>query len=261
MSQQSHCRCLLCGMERHLAEQFAGPRQNAYQQFATSLPVLSSFAAASSLISYLHTEQSAGNGTPSKDGILAELLDGTTDNGRTATSRELLLLAFVPMLHRISRQVVTRFPFLSQDDVAQHVVTTLLESLDSAEFAGRHSHVAFAIARFLRRNAFAWAAREGRGTLNGFGGMESLERAANRDGPQPIERVAMLRHFLDRCLQRGVLSSEDLQQLVQFKLGELLSADTSNASRQRMKRLLGKLRRAARRPGRRNLDDRQLCLF
>jgi hypothetical protein len=262
MNRESHCRCLLCGMERHLTEQFAEPEgQNAYRQFAGFSRVLSAFPAASDLISFLHTEHSAENRTHSKDEILAELLRGTTNNGRSRTAQELLLLAFLPILHRISRQVAKCCRGLPSDDVAQHVVTALLESFGAPEFAGRDSHLAFAIARLLRRNAFAWAQRESRDYVNGFDRVENLESAPHRDGPQPIERAAVLRHFLDRCRQRGVLSGKDLELLIQLKLDELPTADYSNASRQRMKRLLGKLRRAAKRPRRPKFDDRQRRLF
>jgi hypothetical protein len=249
-------------MERHLAEQFAGRvGLETYRQFATFSPVLSAFPAASDLISYLHTVRTEGNASQSKDGILAELLRVAVGNGRYATSQELLLWAFVPMLHRISRQVITRSSGLAPDDVAQHVVTALLESLSSPEFSGRHSHLAFAIARLLRRNAFAWAERESRSALHGFGSVDSLERVSHRDGAQPIERAALLRHFLDRCRQQGVLSEQDLELLVQCKLDESPRAEYSNASRQRMKRLLAKLRRAAKRPRRTQFDPTQLRLF
>jgi hypothetical protein len=249
-------------MERHLAEQFAGPEgRNGYRQFASFSPVLSAFPAASDLICFLHTEHSAENRTHSKDGILAELLRGTTNDGRSRTGQELLLLAFLPMLHRIARQVVKRCRGLPSDDVAQHVVTALLESFGSPEFADRDSHLAFAIARLLRRNAFAWAERESRDYVNGFDRVEALESVPHCNGPQPIERGAFLRHFLDRCRQQGVLSGKDLELLIQFKLDELPSAGYSNASRQRMKRLLGKLRRAAKRPRRPKFDDRQRRLF
>lgn len=258
MGRDSHCRCLLCGMERHLTEQFARPEgQEAYRKIVGFSLQLSVFPAASDLISYLHTEQT-GNGGPSKNGILAELLRGDSANGNASTSRELLLLAFVPMLHRISRQVLVRCPALPSDDIAQHTVTALLESFASPEFVRSDSHLAFAIARLLRRNVFAWAERESRSRLFASNGIETLEASSNRDGPQPIERAALLRHFLDRCQRRGLLSNEDLRLLVQFKLDESPSADYSNASRQRMKRVVGKLRRAARRPIR---DDRQLRLF
>jgi hypothetical protein len=257
-----NCRCLLCVMERHLTEQFAERAGwESYRKFAAFSSTLSPFPAASDLISYLHSEQSTGNGTSSKDGILAELLRGACGNGRSATAQELLLWAFVPMLHRISRQILTRSPALASDDVGQHVVTALLESFGSPELAGRDSHLAFAIARLLRRNAFAWAERESRGTMLGLGGSDVLERAPNGNGPQPIERGALLHHFLERCQRRGVLSGEDLELLVQFKLDGLPNAEYSNASRQRMKRLLVKLRRAARRPRRTKFDERQLRLF
>jgi hypothetical protein len=260
MIRESHCRCLLCGMERHLTELFAGPEgQGTYRQFANFSPVLSAFPAASDLISFLHTMEA--NRTHSKDGILVELLRGTMGNGRSATSRDLLLLTFVPMLHRISRQVITHIPGLAPDDVAQHVVTALLESFGSPEFAGRDSHLAFAIARLLRRNVFAWAERESRGAMHDFGGIDSLESAPAGDGPASIERAALLRHFLDKCRQHGVLSERELELLAQFKLGELPNAEYSNASRQRMKRLLAKLRRAAKPPRRKKFNDRQLRLF
>jgi hypothetical protein len=249
-------------MERHLIEHFAGAAgREAYREFAGFSVVLSTFPAASDLLAYLHTEQSLGNGNPSKDRILAALLRECTTNGKSFTARELLLLIFVPMLHRISRQVLARWPALSPDDVAQHVVTALLQSLASLEFASRDSHIAFALTRHLRRNAFVWADRESRGWVHASDGSEALEQLPQQAGAQPIERAVLLRHFLDRCQKRGVLSDKDLELLIQFTLDEPQGVDYSNASRQRMKRLLGKLRRAARRPRRAKIDDRQLRLF
>jgi hypothetical protein len=172
-----------------------------------------------------------------------------------------LLLVFVPMLHRISRQVLTRCAALSPDDIAQHVVTALLESVGSPEFVTRNSHIAFALRRLLRRNAFVWADRENRGWLQVPNGGEALEHSPQPNGSEPIERTAFLRHFLDRCQKRGVVSDEDLRLLLQFKLDELPGMDYSNASRQRLKRLFGKLRRAARQPRQTRRDDRQLRLF
>jgi hypothetical protein len=248
-------------MERQLVTQFAGRiGQESYRQFATFSPVLSAFPAASDLISFLHTVPTNENGTPGKDVVLAELLRGTTGNERSATSRELLLLAFVPMLHRVARQVITRSHGLAPEDVTQQVITALLESFDAPELAARNSHLAFALTRLLRRNTFAWAEREGRDATHPFISIDTLERVP-AGGAQPIERAALLGHFLERCRQRGVLSEDDLELLLQFKLDELPNVKYSNASRQRMKRLLAKLRRAARNPPRAKFDDRQLHLF
>jgi len=260
MSRMSHCRCLVCAMERHLTWHFSCPEgSERYRELAEVSPSLSAFPAASDLLAYLHSPQTTGNGHPSKNGILAELLE--RGSGNVPAARELLLLAFVPMLHRISRQVLVRSPALPPDDIAQHVVTDLLASVDSRVFAGHDSHLAFGIARLLRRNAFTWAARECRGSLFDAGGANALELASARDGPEPMERTALLHHFLDRCQRHGVLSGEDLEMLVQFKLDNSQGPPRSNASRQRMKRLVGKLRRAAGQRRSRKPDDRQLRLF
>jgi DNA-directed RNA polymerase specialized sigma24 family protein len=60
-------------------------------------------------------------------------------------------------------------------------------------------------------------------------------------------------HFLHRCVSRGLLGNAELDLLIQIKLdgntGEEVAESnsiTSNAVRQRMKRLLAKLRRLAR---------------
>ena len=165
----------------------------------------------------------------------------------------MLLLALIPMLHSTSRQVATRYPALLSDDIAQHTVAALLQILGDAQFCRRSSHVAFAISRVLKRNAFEWAERECRSpaccaTLETFSDIQSAY-----DTPDPIERAVLLRHFLFRCLQRGLLTGEDLELLIEFKLDASRdrrpggpAAVYSNASRQKMKRLLQKLRRIAR---------------
>jgi hypothetical protein len=79
--------------------------------------------------------------------------------------------------------------------------------------------------------------------------------------PEPLERAVLLRHFLNRCQREGVVNGPDLELLVRIKLegnfggpnGTL--AGYSNALRQRIKRLLAKLRKAARTPATTEPDD------
>lgn len=183
-------------------------------------------------------------------------------DGEGAALRDLLLLAFIPMLHSTSRRVAVRYPSLSTDDIAQHAIATLLETLGSAEFCARSSHVAFAISRMLKRNTFEWAERECRSPVSGTSSKTFSEAPPTCETPEPIERTVLLRHFLHRCQQRGLLTGEDLGLLVQFKLDATRdrrpsrpAAVYSNALRQRMKRLLGKLRRIARTPCNGKQDD------
>jgi hypothetical protein len=269
MSRESTCRCLICGLERSLTEELAGHSSaEMYRKFADSCSLLSAFPSAVDLVAYLHASRNASNGTHSTDEILTALLQTAATDGSVAALRDVLLLAFIPMLHSTTRQVAARYGSLPADDIAQHVVAALLEILGEPEFYGRSSHVAFAISRILRRNAFEWAKRECRSPVYGSA-LELFSDAPSAFGTQePLERSALLRHFLYRCQQRGLLTDEDLQLLVQFKLDAARDANPggpaalySNASRQRMKRLLGKLRRIARAPQKKTPNDDQLRLF
>jgi hypothetical protein len=243
-------------MERHLEEQFVAPRgQEEYRRLARSSFSLSVFPDAFDLVSYLHSHQM--NGNQAKDRILIELLHQMA-TGAPAV-QELLLLAFVPVVHSVARHVATRYPALPSDDIAQHIVAAFLELCGSPEYLALASHVAFAMARLLRRNAFVWAERESRAWTAELSDEEDVGAGTQRSH-NPVEQAIVLRHFLDRCHQRGVISAEDLELLIQVKLEESPGSTYSNASRQRVKRLVGKLRRAAK-PRRKFHDERQLRLF
>jgi len=269
MSRESSCRCLICALERSLMVELAGrDAQERYRQFADSRSLLSAFPSAIDLVAYLHNCRNTGNGTHPADGILADLLRVTATDGDPAAFRELLLLAFTPALHSTVRRVAARYPSLSPDDIAQHAVASLLQTFASPEFSVRSSHVAFAIVRILKRAAFEWAEHECRCPV--YGAVRDMlpELTSTHDTSEPIERVALLRHFLHRCHARGLLTSQDLQLLVDFKLDAARDAKSggpaavySNAARQRMKRLLGKLRRIARTSPGRKQHDAQLRLF
>src|SRR5262245_52719326 len=185
MSRERNCRCLLCIMEHSLSERFATPHgQLEYRLFATSTDVLFEFPEPSDLLAHLHTHQV--NGNQAKDGIVIELLDASA-NGSVVV-QELLLLAFIPVLHSVARHVLRRYPQLSSDDVAQHTVTTFLELCSSRDFLALDSHVAFAMSRLLRRHALVWAERESRACMMAPAPDEVAE-TANLDTVQSIERI------------------------------------------------------------------------
>jgi len=163
-----------------------------------------------------------------------------------------LVLAFLPMLHHTIRRVGKHQPTLSPDDITQQALTTLLQFLRSDQIRTRASHFAFAISRAVKRRMFEWANREG--SVNGARVELNGELFAALTTEEPLGRHASLRHFLDRCVSKGLLTGAEIDLLIQFKLEENnghLEANgsaesSSNAARQRMKRLLAKLRRLAR---------------
>jgi len=162
----------------------------------------------------------------------------------------LFVLAFVPMLHRTIRRVALYQPFLAEEDITQEALACLLQVLCSEEMQARKSHYAFAVSRAVKRQIFEWGRHEG---LNHMRLDEVQEAPLLLAAEDNFERNAELRHFLYRCVQRGALTDNELDLLMQFKLEgtarkSLLSLNghSSNAVRQKMKRLLAKLKRLAR---------------
>jgi DNA-directed RNA polymerase specialized sigma24 family protein len=161
-----------------------------------------------------------------------------------------LVLVFLPMLHGTIRRVGRQQPGLAQEDITQQTLSFLLQYLRSDELRSRQSHFAFAISRAVKRQVFEWANRE-RGKT-GFVRYYDGETFAALAAEEPFGRYALLRHFLHRCVKKGLLADAELDLLIQFKLkgtnGEEFAdfnGTSSNAVRQRLKRLLAKLRRLA----------------
>jgi hypothetical protein len=239
------CFCPLCRIERQLVSQLSYASGAAYQALLSSAGNgVRAFQSPSLLLANLRSL----HGDAHSDALLAELLALRPVNRQLVES--LLVLAFLPVLHRTVRGVVKHQPTLLLEDITQQALSVFLHHLDSGDLQMRRSHFAFAISRAMKRQMFAWASREG--TRNGAA-TDHQELLASLAVEDPLEREALLRHFLSRCVEKGKLSREELNLLVQFKLerGYTESIDesraaSSNALRQKSKRLLAKLRKLAR---------------
>src|SRR5262249_30780489 len=150
------------------------------------------------------------------DQLIANLVGRKDDVAFHSIRQKLLLLAFIPTVHRTTSQVAASFPSLTREDIAQHVFSVLLEFLDSSELRARRSHLAFAVARKIRRSAFRWAIGESR---------HASEDLAAPDAPVQYDLRASNQHaqitlhrFLDACQRNGLLSKEERLLLMKFKL-------------------------------------------
>jgi hypothetical protein len=253
MKMRSACRCLLCQLELQLKQHLSEARcQEDYAKLVASNLLLSGFPSAFALTAHLRDCRSNGNGSHPADPILLELLHLRQKDATDTLLRDVLLLAFIPVLHYTSRQIARRYVSASPDDTAQHLLATFLETLDSAALRARNSHLAFVLSRMVKRSVFDWAERETRSPGNDERDEHLPEPAGSSGIPEQFERTVLLRHFLFRCQRDGVLTGPDLKLLVHIKLqadfGEIggASAGYSNALRQKIKRLLCKLRSAAR---------------
>jgi hypothetical protein len=245
MSERRRCGCPLCQLETELlTELLESGRQESCRKILASDPELAAFAGPGSLLARLRLCRDPAT----TDGVLRALLrakhafaDGTVER--------VLLLAFLPHMHASVRSVLRRYPQLPPEDASQNVLHSLLRFLDSGQFQTRQSYLGFAVARRVKRAAFEWAERELR-SLVFEADTETLVLNGSGDS---FERLVLLRHFLDRAVRHGVLDADELDLLIQFKLENGLDGDDpsahSNAHRQRLKRLVMKLRRVAGRPG------------
>lgn len=245
------CDCIVCRLEsRLIADLNDGPRQEEFCSFASSSPTLSAFPTALELLEHLHRQNHEAN--PFSDQVLLEILGRSSAADFDALRQSLLLLVFIPAIHRAATQITSAFPALSRDDTAQHLFTVLLEFLPSRELQSRRSHLAFTIARKIRRGGFRWAIRQSR---------TSLPKEMNGNSHGPLEADAggesshadiLLEQFLDGCERRGWLSFEERKLLTQFKLERVSgpelarrSGQSAVAIRHRVQRLVDRLRRIA----------------
>jgi DNA-directed RNA polymerase specialized sigma24 family protein len=252
----SNCDCLICRLEISLIAEL-GESQNGetFRQFAASSQVLSGFPTALKLIQHLHRHENE-NSTPSSDEILLELLRPEIDTQWHPVWQRLFLLVFIPSIHRTTRQITSSFPSLTRDDIAQHLVTVLLESLHSHELRSRRSHLAFAIARMMRRRCFRWAIHQSRGFLREESDPTPTGLHESDVDEENARSVILLRQFFDNCQRRGWLSREERQLLTQCKLEGISCPELARrnghsavAIRHRMQRLVDRLRRIAQKKG------------
>ena len=238
------CACLLCDVESHLLAELSTDISGTHPFVLAASHGLQQFSSLPALLAHLRSVQA----DPRSDELYQALFAARQSHPQIVES--FMVLAFLPMLHHTARRVAKYQPALSIDDIAQQIISIFLEFLRSDRLQARTSYFAFAISRAVKRQVFEWAIREG-----------EQHGLANPQSPllnlliieEPFERHALLRHFLHRCLAKGLLTDEELNLLVQFKLDGNSAEEnaenngtSSNAMRQKLKRLLAKLRRLAR---------------
>jgi hypothetical protein len=252
MMTGSNCDCLICRLETILVAEVGNDRANDGPGVCVdSWGLFSGFAAPLDLVRELHAHDH-GRDSSSADRVLSELLKRNSKAPPPSLWQKVLLLVFIPTIHRTTSQIAAVFPSLARDDTSQHVLCVLLQFLRSPELETRHTHIAFTISRKLRRQAFRWAIRESRGAPGEFGPNPAVydEEPA---GDEPRYAGILLGQFLDDCERRACLSGEERDLLVRFKIEgatyrELAGRNGLGAEgvRHRIRRLLNRLRSLAR---------------
>ena len=238
------CDCALCKIELRLLRDLSRTDSRALREAFSVSERLRAYPSVSNLLSDLKTLPADAR----SDQLLRELF--AIRVLAPAITESLLILTFLPMVHGTVRRVSKQQPGLSLEDISQQVLSFLLQYLRSRELEARQSHFAFAISRAVKRQVFEWASRES-GKM-GVTDLYDSEALCSLPFEESFERYAFLRHFLHRCVTKGLLTDAELNLLIDLKLngtnGEEFAdfnGTSSNAVRQRLKRLLAKLRRLA----------------
>jgi DNA-directed RNA polymerase specialized sigma24 family protein len=238
------CDCALCILEARLASDVSLVGAEAWREMFSARDTLRIYSSAAGLLTELRSSPVNGD----SDELLSQLL--ASRQAHPALVESVLVLAFLPMLHTTLRRIAKQQPSLFEEDIAQQSVGVLLSYLRSSELESRRSHFAFGISRAVKRQMFEWARRESVREAVFDHSREELLWGASVES---FERHTQLRHFLHGCVTKGLLTNEELDLLIEFKLngtsGEEFAdfnGTSSNAVRQKLKRLVAKLRRLAR---------------
>src|SRR5450755_2694068 len=202
------CGCALCNVESHLLSDLSHGEANDFREVFSRSRSLRQYSSVKILL--LHLRASPADAR--SDELLWELLASRETN--PAFMESLIVLVFLPMLHGTIRRVGKQQPGLAQEDITHQALSFLLQYLRSDELRSRHSHLAFAISRAVKRQIFEWANRESGKT----GLLRYYESFAALATEEPFDRYALLRHFLHRCVTKGLLTEAELNLLTQFKL-------------------------------------------
>ena len=76
-----------------------------------------------------------------------------------------LVLSFIPMIHRTFREVRAWFREIEPEDIAQQVLALFLDLVGSVSPMPMNNYLPIALTRTLRKNSFRWAEKEKRHTI------------------------------------------------------------------------------------------------
>ena len=121
------CHCPMCRTERQLIASLEHSNgKKSFQKLCDLCPPVRKFSSISEFITHLHTTDGNSERHRSNDQLLSGLVRALAGNQSDSVLQAVLILAFIPALHRTSRDVYYLFPSLYEEDVCQQVLATFL---------------------------------------------------------------------------------------------------------------------------------------
>jgi hypothetical protein len=127
MLKENNCCCPVCQVERSLLNSLSTQTARThFQALARNYPILNHFDSPAKVIAQLHEHERVELANHKAwNGILHALVDSIADGTAEEIGQQLLLLAYMPAIHKAYGEVCQRFPALAAEDVAQQASLVL----------------------------------------------------------------------------------------------------------------------------------------
>src|SRR5271165_3229206 len=254
MRDNLKCNCNICRVEQHLSAALSEPMRLArFSELQLLYPSLAGFASPSMVVGHLHSQREGEERPPTANEILAALIRSTEDPARAETSNSVLVLAFMPAIHRTYSEVRAWFRELPTDDVSQQTLTYFLELASSAPVGLVDGQLSFLLARSLRRNVFRWAQKEMILLREREKTLEELREVSEPSFKENFETVSLLNDFLDFACRKGIISVFERALLQKMKIEGFLAKEAAETNKvlsekavfHKLQRIMARLQKAA----------------
>ncbi len=252
MRDKIQCNCHICKIERHLVISLSEPPYSEeFLTVASSAIPLATFSTALALVEHLHAHRDGRIGVPSASEVVGSLMQCGSIVPERELRNSVLVLSFIPMIHRTFREVRAWFREIEPEDIAQQVLALFLDLVGSVSLMPTNNYLPIALTRTLRKNAFRWAEKEKRHTIQRE--MDKSQEFAEPGANDTFETVSVLNDFLNHCHRIGILSTFERDLLIKLKVEgffakEIIQTHTAlseKAVHWRVERILQRLQKAA----------------
>ncbi len=209
MQKENNCGCVVCQVERSLLNSLSTQTARThFQALARNHSILNHFDSPADVIVQLHEhERTEAVNHKAWNGILHALVDSIADRTFEEIGQQLLLLAYMPAIHKVYREACQKFPGLCPEDIAQQAALCFLETARSPEMQILNGHLPAALSRRFRQSLFRWASQCELVRKFHCEGFQPEELRESKDGPSAIALYRRIQRAVHRLRRTGATGS------------------------------------------------------
>lgn len=219
MRDKFRCHCHICKVERALVVSLNDSVHiDGFSRLRDASPIMNVFLAPAAVVDHLHNQSDGKSWQPTTAEVLGALIQADVTASDHELIQSILVLAFIPTIHRTYWEVRAWFRELETEDIAQQVFALFLQLTARAPVGMLNRHISFVLAQALHRNAIRWARREQSKLLERERMLEQRTKPVEQTEDPHFESVSLLREFLDYSVRVGILSEFERDLLVRVKV-------------------------------------------